>query len=230
MGVAEYRGDRKLLLRRKEFPRLDDMRDAWGERNATTHAPASAPAGRTCLHAHERTQQKQDAVNLREGQPFWKGCHSCGQYPSLVPYRRAGRLVGLAMSASRSCPSSTPSGDDCGRTIHRICKRVPWCESIWVPVAQRLKRFKILGADFRSDHLHDSSSDVLSRTVSLSLPNAIATQRGIARTQAQEAQLKSYKSTVDGMVVRGLCRPRRRLPRRRTGPRSDAIVNSRGIP
>ena len=101
------------------------------------------------------------------------------------PYRRAGRLVGLAMSASRSCPSSTPSGDDCGRPMHRICKRVPWCESILAPVAHRLKRFKIDGADFRSDHLHDSSSDVLSRTVSLSLPNAIATQRGIARTQAQ---------------------------------------------
>ena len=99
--------------------------------------------------------------------------------------RRAGRLVGLAMSASRSCPSSTPSGDDCGRTMHRICKRVPCCESPWVPVAHRLKRCKILGADFLSDHLHDSSSDVLSRTGSLSLPNAIATQRGIARTQAQ---------------------------------------------
>ena len=113
------------------------------------------------------------------GIPSKYGC------PSPVPYRRAGRLVGLAMSASRSCPSSTPPGDDCGRTIHRICKRVPWCESIWAPVAHRLKRFKILGADFRSDHLHDSSSDVLSRTGSLSLPDAIATQRGIARTQAQ---------------------------------------------
>ena len=46
-------------------------------------------------------------------------------------------------------------------------------------------RSKIDGADFLPDHLHDSSSDVLSRTVSLSLPDAIATQRGIARTQAQ---------------------------------------------
>ena len=129
-------------------------------------------------------QLRVDAAQAR-GTHIWKGCHSCGQYPSLVPYRRAGRLVGLAMSASRSSPSSTPPGDDCGRTMHRICKRVPWCESILAPVAHRLKRFKIDGAEFRSDHLHDSSSDVLSRTVSLSLPNAIATQRGIARTQAQ---------------------------------------------
>ena len=156
---------------------------AWFARNRLLKVCCSDSFSTLTWRAR-RDDVRVDAAQAR-GSHIWKGCHSCGQCPSLVPYRRAGRLVGLAMSASRSCPSSTPSGDDCGRTMHRICKRVPWCESILAPVAHRLKRFKIDGADFRSDHLHDSSSDVLSRTVSLSLPDAIATQRGIARTQAQ---------------------------------------------